>query len=120
MKGGHFRLNGAPLLPLALLCGGEHESCIHMCVRTNFMQITVIQADWQEMSEVPQRIKYWAVGQQLASITEFGSEWQCSQCWKAQPLEILAGILALPVISSVVWAKLINLNLCFLIYKMKS
>lgn len=121
MKGGNSRVNWAPVLPVALLYAGENETCIHICVRTNFMRITVIQANWYEMPEAPQRISYWAGGQQLASITEFGSEWRHSLVFESTALGIhqILGILDLPVISPVVRAKLINLNLSFLIYKIK-
>lgn len=86
------------------------------------MGITAIQANWHEIPEVPQRINYWAVGQQLASIVEFGSEWRYSLVFESTAFgihQIIVGVLALPVISTVAQAKLINLNPSFLIYKIK-
>lgn len=85
------------------------------------MLITASQASWHDMSEAPERIKNRAVGQQLASVLEFGSEWQQSLVFESTAFgakQILAGVLALLVSSFVVWAKLISLSLSFHIYKM--
>lgn len=57
-----------------LLYGRESESCINICIRTNFMLITVTQTNWPDMSEVSQRTEYQEAGQQLASTSEYGSQ----------------------------------------------
>lgn len=54
------------------------------------------------MSEVLQRTDYWAVGHQLASIAEFGSEWWHSLVFESTAFgiyQIIVGVLDLPVIS---------------------
>lgn len=86
------------------------------------MLITVTQTNWPDRSRIPQRTRYWAFGQPLASTTEFGLEWLHSRGFESIVFgvrQILAGVLGLPVISSLVWAKLCNLNLSFLICKMR-
>lgn len=61
------------------------------------MLIIVNQASWHDMPDAPERIEYWAVGQQVAFNLEFGSEWQHSLVFESTAFgakQILARVLA--------------------------